>query len=376
MSEPLRLLQVEESLHDAALIETTLTKAGYTVYCERVVNAMEMRAALAKQPWDLIIADYRLRHFDAPSALLLLHQSGHDIPFMVVSGAMGDELAVAIMKSGAQDYLLKDNLARLAPAVEREIRDVRTRRERQQAKQALNESEERFTVQGAAFDRQTILLHQRETMLREIHHRVKNNMQVMSSLLSLQSRSVSNPDTSKLLLENQNRIQSMALLHEILYQSEDLAVVDFSKYVRRVADHLFRSYTADNRQIRLRTELEPVGLELDDALPSGLLISEVISNSLKHGFPEGREGEIRIRLWRQSATTVALVLSDNGVGLPEGLDWTKSRSLGLRLVRALAEQLRANLEIQSQGGTEVKLVFTAALRGNATGTGLSAGGAR
>lgn len=376
MSEPLRLLQVEESLKDAALIESTLIKAGYTVYSKRVVNAIEMGAALAKPPWDLIISDYRLRHFDAPSALSLLHQSGHDIPFMVVSGAMGDELAVAIMKSGAQDYLLKDNLARLAPAVEREIRDVRTRRERQQAKQALNESEARLTVQGAAFDRQTILLHQRETMLREIHHRVKNNMQVMSSLLSLQSRTVSNPDTSKLLLANQNRIQSMALLHEILYQSEDLAVVDFSKYVRRVADHLFRSYTADSRQIRLRTELEPVGLELDDALPSGLLISEVISNSLKHGFPEGREGEIRIRLRRQSAATVALMLSDNGVGLPEGLDWTKSRSLGLRLVRALAEQLHANLEIRSQGGTEVKLVFTAARQGMVGETGLSAGGAR
>jgi len=376
MSEPLRLLQVEDSLHDAELIERTLTAAGYNVYSERVVNASEMRAALATHAWDLIIADYRLQQFDAPAALSLLHQSGQDIPFMVVSAAMGDELAVAIMKSGAQDYLLKDNLARLAPAVEREIRDVRTRRGRQQAEQALNESEERFTIQGAAFDRQTILLHQRETMLREIHHRVKNNMQVMSSLLSLQSRSVTNPDISKLLQENQDRIQSMALLHEILYQSEDLATVDFSKYVRRVVDHLFRSYAADNRQIRLRTELEPVGLELDDALPSGLLISEVISNSLKHGFPGGRDGGIRILLRRKSATTVTLTLSDNGVGLPDQLDWTTSRSLGLRLVRALAEQLRANLEIRSQGGTEVRVVFTAARKGNATGTGLSAGGSR
>ena len=373
MSEPLRLLQVEDSVIDAALIEGTLTKAGYTVYCERVVNAKEMRAALARQPWDLIIADYRLPHFDAPSALLLLHQSGHDIPFMVVSGAMGDELAVAIMKSGAQDYLLKDNLARLGPAVEREIRDVRTRRERQQVKEALNESEERFTEKEAAFDRQTELLHRRETMLREIHHRVKNNMQVMSSLLSLQSRTVSNPEISKLLRENQNRIQSMALLHEILYQSDDLAVVDFSKYVRRVADHLFRSYGADNRQIRLHTKLETVGLELDDALPSGLLISEVISNSLKHGFPNGREGEIHIVLRRQSANTVLLALSDNGVGLPDELDWTATKTLGLRLVRTLAGQLRGNLEIRSQGGTEVKLVFTATRNGSAIAAGLPAG---
>jgi two-component sensor histidine kinase len=97
---------------------------------------------------------------------------------------------------------------------------------------------------------------------------------------------------------------------------------------------------------------------------------------LKHGFPGGRDGEIRILLRRKSATTVTLTLSDNGVGLPDQLDWTTSRSLGLRLVRALAEQLRANLEIRSQGGTEVRVVFTAARKGNATGTGLSAGGSR
>jgi len=180
----------------------------------------------------------------------------------------------------------------------------------------------------------------------------------MSSLLSLQSRAASNPETSRMLEENQNRIQSMALLHEILYQSEDLAVVDFAKYLRRMVDHLFRSYGVDNRQIRLHASLDAVGLELDDALPCGLLISEVISNSLKHGFPEGREGEVRILLRRQSATLVLLMLSDNGVGLPGQLDWTKSRSLGLRLVRVLAQQLRADLDIRSEGGTEVKLIFT------------------
>ena len=369
MSEPLRVLLVEDSAGDAALIERTLTKSGYTVYSERVVNAQEMRAALAKQPWDVIIADYRLPEFGAPSALSILQQNGQDIPFIVVSGAMGEDVAVAMMKAGAQDYLLKHDLARLAPAVEREIRDARTRREREQAETALGESEKRLTAQGAEFERQTELLHHSETMLREIHHRVKNNMQVMSSLLSLQSRAASNPAISRMLEENQNRIQSMALLHEILYQSEDLATVDFSKYVRRMAEHLFRSYGVDNRQIRLHTELEPVGIELDDALPCALLISEVISNSLKHGFPERREGEVRIVLRSQSGTGVSLAISDNGVGLPANLDWKTSGSLGLRLVRALAEQLNASLDIRSQGGTEVQLVFSGTRRKNTSAEG-------
>ncbi len=371
----LRVLQVEDSPGDASLTERSLTKAGYTVYSERVVNAAEMLAALAKEPWDMIIADYRLPEFDAPSALALLHQSGRDIPFIVVSGALGEELAVAMMRAGAQDYLLKGNLARLGPAVEREIRDARTRLQREEAEQALNKSEERFTAQGAAMQVQTDLLQQRETMLREIHHRVKNNMQVMSSLLSLQARVASNPEISRMLEQNQDRIQSMALLHELLYQSDDLAVVDFSKYIRRMVDHLFRSYGVDARKICLHTELDAVGLELDDALPCGLLISEVISNCLKHGFPDGREGEVRILLRRQSATAVVLVLSDNGVGLPGDLDWKTTRSLGLRLVRALAQQLRASLEIHSQGGTEVHLAFTPKHKDN-TQSRSSAGGAR
>jgi two-component sensor histidine kinase len=364
MSELLRVLQVEDSLSDASLTERTLAKAGYQVNSALVTNAIEMRAALEDRPWDLIIADYRLPEFDAPSALSLLHETGRDIPFIVVSGAVGEELAVAMMRAGAQDYLLKDNLARLGPAVQREIRDARTRRGREQAEQALNESEQRFTVQGAAFHRQTVVLHQRETLLREIHHRVKNNMQVMSSLLSLQSRVASNPETTRMLEENQNRIQSMALLHEILYQSDDLAVVDFSKYVRRMVDHLFRSYGVDHRQIRLHTELDAVGLELDDALPCGLLISEVISNSLKHGFPHGRRGEVGIRLRCPSPGTVTLLLSDSGVGLPENLDWATSRSLGLRLVRALAQQLRANLDMRTHCGAEIQLDFTPRRRDN------------
>lgn len=359
MAERLRLLQVEDSLSDAALIERALARAGYAVSSQLVMNQQQMSDALAERPWDVIIADYRLPEFDAPSALALLHETGHDIPFIVVSGAMGEELAVAMMRAGAQDYLLKDNLARLVPAVEREIRDARTRGEREQVARALKESEERLIAQRAALERQAELLQHRETMLREIHHRVKNNMQVMSSLLNLQSRVASNPETSRMLEENQNRIQSMALVHEILYQSEDLAAVDFSKYIRRMVDHLFRSYGVHDGQIRLCPDLDPIALELDDALPSGLLINEVISNSLKHGFPGGGTGEVHIQLRSSPSDGVAITLTDNGIGLPSELDWMTTRSLGLRLVRALAQQLRAHLDIRSQNGTQVKLVFQA-----------------
>ena len=376
MSETLRVLQVEDSPSDAALIQRILRQAGYAIYFERVVNACEMRAALESTPWDVIIADHRLPEFDAPSALSLLHESRRDIPFIVVSGGMGEELAVAMMRAGAQDYLLKGDLARLAPAVEREMREVRTRRQREEAERALQETEQRFATQRAALERQTALLEQREIMLREIHHRVKNNMQVMSSLLSLQSRVAGNPATSRMLAENQNRIQSMALLHEILYQSDDLARVDFPKYLRRMTDYLFRSYGVDSTQISLHTELEAVNLELDDALPCGLLSSEVISNSLKHGFPEGRQGVVRAVLRRENRGRVSLALSDDGVGLPDHLDWRTSASLGLRLVRALALQLSAELEVSTGSGTEVRLTFEAKQKESFANGKKSAGGSR
>ncbi|MBV9770834.1 MAG: response regulator, partial [Bryobacterales bacterium] len=268
MSELLRVLQIEDSESDAASTERSLTQAGYSVYSERAVNAREMQAALAKQPWDLIIADYRLREFDAPSALSLLKESGYDIPFIMVCGAVNEEWGVAMMRSGAQDYLLKDDLARLVPAVERELRDARTRRECSEVERALNESQERLMAQGATLERQTTLLQARETMLHEIQHRIKNNMQVMSSLLSLQARSASNAETLRTLDETQNRIQSMALLHEVLYQSEDLGMVDFRKYLLRMVEYLVQSYGMNDGRISLHTsEIDQIGIDLGDALP-------------------------------------------------------------------------------------------------------------
>jgi PAS domain S-box-containing protein len=146
MNEPLRLLLVEDSESDAGLIVRILEKAGYELYWERVDDEAAMRAGLNAGVWNIIIADHHLPQFDAPAALRILHESGRDIPFIVVSGSMGEDVAVEMMRRGANDYLMKHNLARLAPAVEREIREARSRRERRQAEKALRESEERLAL--------------------------------------------------------------------------------------------------------------------------------------------------------------------------------------------------------------------------------------
>jgi PAS domain S-box-containing protein len=202
-------------------------------------------------------------------------------------------------------------------------------------------------------------LREKEVLLKEVHHRVKNNLQVVSSLLGLQARLIADLATRKQFEESQYRIQSMALLHETLYQSNDLARFDFSEYIRRLAEQLFRSYRS-SRHVRLRIDLAALHFHVDAAVPCGLIVNELMSNALKYAFPRPKHGEIRVQLREVRPGEAELVVADDGVGIPPGVDWVTARTLGLRLVRTLAEQIHGRVELDRTAGTCFRLHFPAA----------------
>jgi PAS domain S-box-containing protein len=203
-------------------------------------------------------------------------------------------------------------------------------------------------------------LKEKDILLGEIHHRVKNNLQVIHSLLDLQSLKVDDETALQLLRESQNRIRSMSLIHQTLYESKDFARVDFRSFLDTLVPTLVSSYSADPSRITLLIDAAEVSVPINAAIPCGLIVNELISNALKHAFPGGRHGEIRIGLARDESDQVELSVSDNGVGIPEELDLANASTLGLQLVALLADQLSAEILIQRANPTRFVLHLAAA----------------
>jgi two-component sensor histidine kinase len=234
-------------------------------------------------------------------------------------------------------------------------------------------------------------LKEKELLLKEIHHRVKNNLQVISSLLNLQSKDIQDPSTLEMFRESQNRVRSMALIHEKLYRSDDLSRIDFGEYVRNLAAFLVRSYRANTGPIALTVNAHDTYLGIDNAVPCGLIINELVSNALKHAFSpskdrspddvaacpggqpvpwpggqdglagpgarEDKENEIHVELCCDQDDRLTLIVADNGVGFPPDLDFRNTQSLGMQLINTLVNQLRGTVELVSNGGVQFKITF-------------------
>ncbi|MFP4082117.1 MAG: PAS domain S-box protein [Candidatus Aminicenantes bacterium] len=200
-------------------------------------------------------------------------------------------------------------------------------------------------------------LQEKEVMLREIHHRVKNNMQIISSLLRLQSRKIGDKKILDIFNVSHNRIRSMALIHESLYQSKDLARINFSDYIKRLAMHLYSIYRPETDNIELEVDVRDIFLDINRAIPCGLIINELVSNSLKHAFPDGKRGKILVRMTEDKKGKYSLVIEDTGMGIPQDMDWQHTETLGMQLVTDLVKQLDGGIQLARGEGSKFEIVF-------------------
>ena len=194
-------------------------------------------------------------------------------------------------------------------------------------------------------------MREKEMLLKEVHHRVKNNLQTVSSLLRMQSRSIDDPDTLSLIRSSQNRVVAMAMVHEMLYMREDLSKIEYRTYVQELGDYLIKSIKGPESRIGLRIDIPQIELGIDTAIPLGLLINEAVTNALKYGFKDQDEGEISIVLEKEDKTEYVLRIGDNGVGFPESVTHKTTKSLGLKLIHNLSRQLQGTVmrDLSKQG---------------------------
>lgn len=231
---------------------------------------------------------------------------------------------------------------------EEALRDLNTTLELRVAERTAAAEERAREVQAS--------LEENQVLLREIHHRVKNNLQVISSLLDLQSQYTRDESMVEMFRESQNRVRSMALVHERLYQSEVLSSIDFGEYLNNLVSQLSTTYSVSGRPVRFDLDLEPVRLSIDAAVPCGLAVNELVSNCLKYAFPDRECGVVSIRL-AQGGGDVVLSVHDDGIGLPEPITFQNPKTFGLRLVNALVEQLHGKARVERSGGTTVQITF-------------------
>jgi len=328
---------------------------------ERLVTARSGREALQRlmdEDFAVILLDVNMPDMDGFETASLIHQHPRfeKTPIVFVTGAQPTTLdRLKGYRVGAVDYVevpVVPEILRSKVAVFVDLNRKRRDLER------LNDALQAEIAQRRNAEEAVRHSREKEVLLQEIHHRVKNNLQIITSLLRMQSRAVQDPAFSEALRECQNRVASMALIHDKLYRARDLARVSFAEYVRDLTNNILTSYALPARSVRVRLDIDDLSLGLDYAVPCGLILNELMSNCLKHAFPVGRSGTVYIGFHAEGEEELCLVVRDDGVGIPADVDLGRTSSLGWRLIRALVEQLGGVVQCQTAGGTSVEIRFT------------------
>lgn len=463
----IHVLIVEDDPNDKELILLELRRGGFDPEYKQVQTADEFKKEILNQKWDLILCDYSLPNFDGLTALKILREIDTEIPFFLISGDIADATAVQAMKDGANDYLKKDNLHRLTPAITRELRDAQIRKEHKEAQIAITESERRlreaeriaqmgnweldhktlkmvwsgqlFQIFEINNDHENISyeqflsrihpddriktdlaikqsieyreplevlcrinlpgekekivrmlseseydelnnphrslgvmqdvtksietemqlkhsLNEKQVLISEIHHRVKNNLALIFSLLQLEMTEIEDQHTKDILFSSIMRIRTMSLIHEKLYSITNFSNVPFHTFTNSLIQVLSDHYNSDKR-ITVQMELDEVLLNVNQAMPVALILNELLSNAFTHAFGKGSTGTIYVNLGKKD-DQINITVSDDGIGIPKRFNGTETDSLGMTIINLLTKQLNGILTISRMNGSEFNIQFT------------------
>ncbi|MBZ6075798.1 sensor histidine kinase [Microvirga puerhi] len=316
----MRVLLLEDSTLDAELVQEALDGIGRSVFIKRVVSSEEFCVAVSFEEWDLILADYVLPAFDGLSALSFAHQHCPNTPFIFVSGTLGEEIAVEALKLGATDYVVKQRLERLPATVLRALAEAGERKQRRQAQADLHR-----------------LLEERTTLLHELDHRVKNNLQLLLSLVSIEMRQAGSDETRNTLWRMKERLQALGMAHRDLYDGKGARLFDVAAFVRNLSDELISTL----RGLDVTPEFEPDTIEVEaaKAAPIALLFNELVVNALIHSY-DRRAGKLKLQMRREGRFLI-FTLSDDAFSREEKRN-ARAGSTST-ILRALSQQLEANI---------------------------------
>ena len=402
------ILIVDDSATNLRLLSDILTANGYEVI-QAQDGAAAQRIVQSQLP-DLILLDVVIPNLDGFKVCQFLksNEKTRAIPVIFMTSLVETSDKIRAFRMGAADYITKpfqaeEVLARaetlLSLHAMRKKLEARNREllraneelasvnvelsheimERKQAEAAVRQYQDQLedlvrerTAELAQANTRLIAevnertraeeqvlasLREKEILLKEIHHRVKNNLQIISSLLELQCEYIQDEQSLRLFRESQDRIKTMALVHEQLYATADLASINVREYLESLTKQLVYSYVADPEDIELDFNVAEFCLGIEEAIPCGLIVNELVSNALKHAFPEKSEGKISVICRTEDENMVVLTVSDSGVGIPEGLDLNRTETLGMQIVCLLTKQLRGTIKIHNAGGASFAIRF-------------------
>jgi len=376
----INVLIVDDNADNLRVMEHVLTSPELNLV-KATSGEEALKALLIPEDYALIFMDVRMHGMDGfeAASLIRAREKSAQIPIIFLT-AFGENETIAFKgySLGAVDFLVKpiapeilksklavfvdlhrkNKILMLQERMLRSSHDELELRVKERTKQLYEVNEElrsEIVERTRAEDALKESLHEKEILLKEIHHRVKNNLQIISSLLNLQGHYITDKRSMELFEESQARIKSIALVHELLYNKGDLAQMNFHEYLENLLGNLFRTY-ATSEMIRFEINADPVDLSLDTAIHCGLIITELATNSLKYGFRNRDQGLVTISM-RASGDELILSVEDDGVGLPDDFDYRSTNSLGLQLVTTLADQIEAKVDLIRDHGTCFKLTF-------------------